>query len=59
MQGVEQCRVDEGSRPDHARWPHEEFPEQAGEGISHELRGETDHYLVAESEVLPVEDVLR
>lgn len=59
VQGVEQCRVNEGARPDHARWPHEEPPEQAGDGIPHELGGEADHDLVAVSEVLLVEDFLR
>ena len=59
MQGVEQRRVDEGARPDHARWPHEESSEQAGNGIPHELGGEADHDLVAEPKLLPVEEFLR
>ena len=59
VQGVEQGRVDEGARPDHARWPNEVFPEETGKRISHELGGETNHDLVAKTEVLPVEDVLR
>ena len=59
VQGVEQRGVDDGARPDHVRWPHEESPEQAGKGISHELGGEADHDLVAESEVLPIEEFLR
>ena len=30
MEGVEQRRIDDSTRPYHARWLHEEFPEQAG-----------------------------
>lgn len=59
VQGVKQRRVDEGARPDHPRGPYEDSPGQAGNAISHELRGEADHQLIAESEVLLVEDFLR
>jgi hypothetical protein len=58
VQCVEQRRVDEGARPNHARRPHEESTEQAGNGISHELGREADHDLVAEPEALPVEEFL-
>ena len=59
VQCVEQRRVDDGARPDHARRPHEEPPKQASKGVARKLGGEADHDLVTVSEVLLVEKFLR
>lgn len=59
VESVEQRRVDDGARPDHARRPHEESPKQASKCIAGKLGGEADHDLVAVSEVLVVEKILR
>lgn len=59
MQGIEERRVDKGSGPDHTGRPHQELSCETSNRISHDLRRQDDHDLVAKPEGLPVEQLLR
>lgn len=58
MQRVEQCAIDECAWPDHARRPDEELAKQTTEREADDLGGQDEHDLIAEAEVLGVEDFL-
>ena len=58
MEGVEQRRVDERARPDHAGRPDDELAKKTTEGETKDLGSENQGNLVCESDILIVEHLL-
>ena len=58
VQRVEQRRVDESPRPNHTGRPDEESPQQAANREANNLRRQHKHDVIAEGQLLVVEDLL-
>lgn len=59
MKSIEECRVDQGTGPDHAARVDEETAEETTQREADQLRGESKQELVCSADGLVVENALR